>query len=604
MIDEAATVCETEFSVFCLGDKLLLVNKKRIIPHSLHGGKPRCANFRHLSWVFGSKAVWCHMVHAKRRLSAETRLRGTPLAPGVAVGRACFYELCHVELDSPSPSGAKRETQRLTNSLRWLARQRSVLARKSEAKLGPEYAEIFQAHRMMLSDEAFQSQLLWLIEEQGFSAEQAVKTELNRYLQQFQTADSEYLQQRAADIREIQQALLDDLNRRVACRRCRDGANCSVGHCQLGNDHILIGEEIGASLPIETDEHTIGFIVERGGANSHAVILARALGYPVIGNIQQLPGCIPPDAQILVNGNTGEVVLDPTEETLSGYQSAFTAGGQSLQLSDPVPGLKVMANIEQSADVHDAIAAGAEGVGLYRTEMELLVAGRLLSESEQAACYREVIRTMAGKPVCIRLLDLGADKSAEWLASTRQDDPMARQRGARWLLAHPELLREQARALARASKHGPIHVLYPMIVDVGQFLDLRALFDRAVADLQPGGLQHGVLFEVPSACLSARQIMQVADFGCIGTNDLVQYLFAEDRGGGGAAVPSCFETDALLWELIQQISRVARQVGKPMAICGELAGNPDLTCRIMQAGISAISTSPSRIAKVRRAAQS
>jgi len=543
------------------------------------------------------------MAPAKRRLSAETRLKGAPLAPGIAVGRACFYELHTAEPDSVSRAGPQREIQRLGNSLRWLARQRSLLARDAEAKLGPEYAEIFEAHRLMLADESLQSQLLRVIEEKGCSAEEAVETELSRYMEQLGAADSEYLQQRVADIREIQQALLGFLSHRVACRHCKDIVECSVGHCRLGNDHILVGAEISASLPIETDHHTIGYIVEKGGPNCHAVILARALGYPVIGNIRKLPGCIPPDAQILVNGDTGEVILDPTEETLSRYQSAFTAGGQSLHHSEPVPGLKVMANIEQSADVHDAIAAGAEGVGLYRTEMELLVAGRLLSEAEQAARYGDVVRTMAGKPVCIRLLDLGADKTAEWLATTWQGDKVMGQRGARLLLAHPELLREQARALARASRYGPIHVLYPMIVDVGQFLELRALFDQAVADLQPHGLQHGVLFEVPAACLAARQIMQVADFGCIGTNDLVQYLFAEDRGGGGAAAHTCFETDALLWELIQQLSRVARQAGKPMAICGELAGNPDLTGRILQSGIAAISTSPSHIAKVRRAAQ-
>jgi len=544
------------------------------------------------------------MGRAKRRWSAETRLKGVPLAPGIAVGRACFYELHAAEPGSASQAGSQRETQRLSNSLRWLARQRSVLARKSEEKLGPEYAEIFEAHRLMLADECFRSQLLRAIEVKGCSAQEAVETELNRYMEQFEAADSDYLRQRGADIREIQQALLGYLNRRVACRHCRDVAACRVGHCRQGNDHILVGEEISASLPIETDEHTIGFIVEKGGPNCHAVILARALGYPVIGNIQKLPACIPPDAQILVNGDTGEVILDPTEETLSRYRSALTAGGQRLQQSKPVPGLRVMANIEQSADVHDAIAAGAEGVGLYRTEMELLVAGRLLSEAEQAARYSEVVRAMAGKPVCIRLLDLGADKTAEWLVTTQQADAVAGQRGARLLLAHPELLREQARALVRASKYGPIHVLYPMIVDVGQFLELRALFDQAVADLQPSGLQHGVLFEVPAACLAARQIMQVADFGCIGTNDLVQYLFAEDRGGGAVSGHTCFETDALLWELIQQLSQVARQAGKPMAICGELAGNPDLTCRILQAGIAAISTSPSRIAKVRQAAQS
>ena len=542
------------------------------------------------------------MIRAKQSISAETRLQGTPLAPGVAVGRACFYEVCQAETDAASGPMPKRESRRLIDSLRLLSRQRSVLARKSEARLGPEYAEIFEAHRLMLTDKDFQAQLLRVIEEDGLSAERAVESELNRYLEQVQDADSEYLQQRAADIREIQQALLDDLNRRVACRHCRDADDCSVGHCRHGNDHILVGAEISASLPIETDEHTIGFIVQKGGPNCHAVILARALGYPVIGDIQELPACIPPDVQILVNGATGEIILDPTEETLSRYRSSAITGGHKLRRSEPVSGLKVMANIGQAADVQHAIAAGAEGIGLYRSEMELLVAGRLLSETEQAARYGEVISAMAGKPVCIRLLDLGADKNANWLATTQPTDAPAGQRGARLLLNRPELLREQARALARASRKGPVHVLYPMIVHLGQFLELRALFDRAVADLRPSGLQHGVLFEVPSACLSARQIMQVADFGCIGTNDLIQYLFAQDRGGGAEA-HSSFESDALLWELIEQLAQVAREAGKPMAICGELAGNPDLTGRILQAGITTISTSPSRIAEVRRAAQ-
>ena len=270
------------------------------------------------------------MGRTKRCLSAETRLKGVPLAPGVAVGRPCFYEMHHAEPDSTPRASTQLETERLSNSLRWLARQRSVLARKAEAKLGPEHAGIFEAHRLMLADEAFQSQLLRLIQEDGCSAEEAVEIELNRYMEPFEAADSEYLQQRVADIREVQQALLGYLRRRVDCRHCRDLGGCSVGHCRLGNEHILVGEEISASLPIETDDHTVGFIVDKGGPNCHAVILARALGYPVIGNIQQLPGCIPPDAQILVNGDTGEVILDPTAETLSRYQSAFAAGVRSL----------------------------------------------------------------------------------------------------------------------------------------------------------------------------------------------------------------------------------------------------------------------------------
>jgi phosphotransferase system enzyme I (PtsI) len=333
------------------------------------------------------------------------------------------------------------------------------------------------------------------------------------------------------------------------------------------------------------------------------VILARALQRPAVGNILQVSTVIPLAAKVLIDGDTGEVIINPSAATLARYRPALAGAGQGTPVSDPVPGLKVMANIERSTDVHEVVAARAEGIGLYRTEMELLVEGRLLSETEQAARYTDVVRAMAGKPVYIRLLDFGADKAATCLDLSPQGDLRPGLRGAELLLACPELLHTQARALARASRHGPIHVLYPMIVGVNQFRELRARFDEAVANLQSSGLRHGVLFEVPSACLQAQRILGLADFGCIGTNDLIQYLFAADRTNGVLSSDTCLETESVLWRIIQGLSRAAKAAGKPMAICGELAGNPDLTRRVIQAGISAVSTSPSRIAEVRRAAR-
>lgn len=535
---------------------------------------------------------------------AETRLKGAPLSPGIAVGSVCLYVRETRDRVQAPQADPQHEVLRLRQAFKWLGRQLETLARDAHAKVGRENAEIFRVHQLILADEDFQRRLLHAIEERGCTAETAVARELDFYRVQLSTADSEYLRQRASDIREIQLALLDHLNRVVPCRRCKDASHCSVDHCRLGNDHILVGEELSASLPIETDGHTVGFIVEKGGPNSHAVILARAQRRPAVGNIGDLPNSIPLDAQVLINGDTGEVILNPSAETLVRYQDQLSDDGRSLPSVDPVPELKVMANIERSTDVREALVAKAEGIGLYRTEMELLVEGRLLSEAEQRTRYSEVVRAMAGKPVCIRLLDFGADKAATCLQLPQQGGAMPELRGARLLLACTEILRDQARALARASRDGPIHVLYPMIVDVEQFRELRALFDEAVADLQPFELYHGVLFEVPSACLEARRILTAADFGCIGTNDLIQYLFAVDRCEGMESSNTRRETDALLWRLIEDLSRAAQAAGKPMTICGELAGNPDLSHRIIRAGITAVSTSPSRIARVRRAARS
>jgi len=530
---------------------------------------------------------------------ADVRLNGTPLAPGVAVGRACLYQRRDYDPGPEQENDRGQEASRLHRALLRLDNHLEMLARNTAEKLGNESAEIFQAHRLLLADESFRSRLAQAVKVRGLTASRAVKRELDFYRIQLSTAGSEYLRERAGDIKEIQQALLDCLNHAVPYRRCREVSRCSVEHCRLGNDHILVGDELYASLPIETDSHTVGFIVEKGGPNSHAIILARAQHRPAVGNIHNPATVIPLDTQILINGDTGEVILNPSTSTLAQHQHAPSGSAETMHVVDPVAGLRVMANIERFTDVHEALVTGAEGIGLYRTEIELLVAGRMLSEAEQAERYSEIVRVMAGRPVCIRLLDFGADKAAPFLGHAMEENGMAALRGARLLLAHPELLRDQARALVRASRHGPIHVLYPMIVDVEQFHALRTLFDRLVSGLQPSRLQHGVLFEVPSACLQARQILEAADFGCIGTNDLIQYLFAENRASGVDPGNPSYENAPVLWSLIEDLSRAGRETGKPMAICGELAGNPELTRRIIQAGITTVSTAPSRIAGVR-----
>jgi phosphotransferase system enzyme I (PtsI) len=534
--------------------------------------------------------------------SVETRLKGVALSPGVAIGRPCFYVRKERQPDSPPAPPPGNEAQRLRDALRQLARQRELLAEETATLLGPEHAAIFATHQMMLTDNTLQAQLVEAVAGTGRSAQEAVRQVLDGYKAQLSAGDSPYLRQRGADIDEIRQGLLGLLDQTEACRYCRETTDCSIGHCELGNDHILVGKEIAASLPVETDAHTTGFIVEKAGPDCHAVILARALRRPVVGNIVNLPDAIPARAELLVDGDRGEVIINPTAETLAGYGHIRSASPLELEASSPVAGLRVMANISLSGDVGEALAAGAEGVGLYRTEMELLVAGRLLSEDEQALRYSKVVTAMGGRPVCIRLLDLHNDKAAGWLPPLDGDTAL-HERNSHLLLSRPELLQAQARALARASVHGPVHVIYPMIVSVAQFRALRSLFEESIRGMPAAGLQHGVLFEVPAACLAATQIMEAADFGCIGTNDLIQYLFAVDRVGGDSTAHEHFENSGVLWELIADLSRAAARTGKPMAICGELAGNPGLTCRIMRCGISAISTSPTHVAGVRRAAR-
>ncbi len=531
----------------------------------------------------------------------EIRLKGVPLCPGIALGRGCFYLHEATTSAAMTTGNPTHEKRRLAECLTWMTQRLEMLTRETEAKLGPDEADIFRAHRMILEDVYFQQRIFDIIEGTSATAENAVKSQFDRYKAQLEAADSSYLRQRVADITEIQRCLLEHLRQTSPFLRCKDMSRCEIGKCSLGNKHILIVEELTPSLAIEMDNHTVGFLVEKGGPNSHAAILSRALRMPAISGMQNLADTIPLQATILMNGDTGEVIVNPSEQTRLRYQAGLTGRNRTVQIVEPIPELKVMANIARAGDVQEALDAKAEGIGLYRTEMEALAEGRWLSEAEQADRYTQVIEAMAGKPVYIRLFDLGADKTAAWLNLPKEANPALGFRGTRLLLAHPEILRTQARALARACFEQPIHVVYPMITDLEQFQRVRAYFDASVADLKPTSLYHGVLFEVPSACLQARQILREADFACIGTNDLIQFLFATDRTNEAVAHHARPDHPAL-WDLIEDLAQAGEEAGKPISICGECVSIPDITRRIMKAGITSVSASAKLIAGVRRAA--
>ena len=536
------------------------------------------------------------------QLSAEHRLSGTALSPGLAIGRPCFINQKTSTGAGSDAAATDGEQQRLDDALAWMARRLELLARTAAERLGAEEAEIFRAYRMMLEDEFFRQPLFEDVASRGMGAGQALRNRFRECRTGLETADSDYLLQRCADIADIEQGILDYLYGTDSSRFCKDTDACGIGHCRLGNDHILIGKTLTASLPIELDTHTVGFLVEKGSRTSHAVILARALRLPVVGNIHHLPEAVPLDTVVVVNGDAGEVILNPTQQTLSGLRRTLANRVPAIPVYNPLSDFRVMANIDRAADVNQALAAKADGIGLYRTEIEMLAERRMPCAAEQQARYRGLIEAMGERPVTVRLLDLGADKDADWLQKNRSAGPEGC-RGARLLLACPELLREQARALARAASQRPINVLYPMVVDLDQFVSLRALFESCVADLKPALLRHGAMFEVPSACLQARQILEVADFGSIGTNDLIQYLFAADRTCQDGVDGQYFDYHAVLWRLIEELTRVANQAGKPLSICGELAGNPEFAQRIMETGITVVSTGAMHIAAVRQAAQ-
>ena len=526
------------------------------------------------------------------------RFTGLPVSGGVAL--APVYPLDRGGDTVPYycilAAGIETEKRRLQNALRVTSERLEDLIRRVNDRIGPSQANIFVAQQMMVEDPALAVEMMAVIEEKRLNAETAVSRVLDAYESKLTEVDDEYIKERASDIGEIRRRVIEILH-----GGAEEGAEAE--RVVFDEPHIVVAEELTPSETVTLDTaHTAGFITERGGAASHAAILARALGIPAVSGIKDVLGKFNAGEEVLLNGATGEVILRPSQTAVNLYPSARRAAAPRIQSVEPVPGLAVLGNISLASNVELLHAVRAEGVGLYRTEFEFLAAGRVLTEDEQYERYVAVVQAMAGKPVYARLLDFGGDKTATFLHLPAEDNPCLGYRGARFLQGEPQFLVAQARALARASAQGPIHVCYPMIIDLDQFLKLRAIVLQSVRDIAGAQLQHGVMLEVPSACLQARQILDVADFASIGSNDLVQYLFAVDRNN--ELVAENYAPDhPILWSLPEQMVEAARDAQKPLSLCGELGAEPRHLPRLLQTGIQCVSVSPRLIGLARMAAK-
>jgi phosphoenolpyruvate-protein phosphotransferase len=530
----------------------------------------------------------------------ETRFAGLPISGGTAIARVCmFNENRHgdVPLYRVSHEAASQERERLQQAIAVAAEQLDRVIADVREQVGPAEARIFEAHKAILTDHALIHEVSRRIQAQQANVETALVQTLDGYQSRLLQMDDEYIRDRASDIGEVQRRLLDVLADRSPELHCGDHAAC-----RRGRDRIIVAEELTPTLAVGWHaERVRGFVTERGGATSHAAILARGLGIPAVSGIKDIYRILDCGTELLLNGDTGEVVVWPNDETRARYRSTAESPRPVCVAVPPVPGLTLLANISRVSDAALAVDHQAEGIGLYRTEMEFFAAGRILGEEEQYERYSAVLRAMEGKPVCVRLLDLGGDKSAPFFGLPREDNPSLGLRGSRLLLTRRDLLHPQARALARASAHGPVDVLYPMIVGREQFIELKTDFLEATADLPAGQLRHGVMFEVPSACLQARELLQVAEFGSIGTNDLIQFLYAADRNDPLVAGDALLEEPAF-WSLLSQIAIGARETGRTVSICGDMASHVRFLPALTKTQLTTLSVSPRFIPELRRAA--
>jgi len=457
----------------------------------------------------------------------EKIFKGIPVSGGTAVASVCLFDENKHNLPIPSDQkpDPEKEKNRLGKARIFVENQFDLLIQQVKEQIGKSESEIFVAQKLILLDTSMEKKINKIIETDLVYAEQAISTVFNEYEEKIAKIDDEYLKERASDIGEIKRRLINTLQNVIPSFKCTGHSKCSHG-----KNRIVIAKELTPSLLLEFKEKNVkGFVTEHGGITSHTAIIARALGIPAVTGIKDIFNAITCGTETLINGKTGEVILWPKKTTVEKITAAEKSHTKDITIEKPVDGFKVMANISVSEEVSDVKNWNAEGIGLYRTEFEFLSTNAMLNENQQYEKYKQIIESMDGNPVNFRLLDVGGDKNAPFFGIPEEENPHLGYRGSRLLLSRPDLFIPQARAIAKASKGSTINIMYPMIVNLQQFVELKKAFCESIKDLSHGKINHGLMFEVPAACLQADEILKEADFASIGTNDLIQFLFAVDR---------------------------------------------------------------------------
>lgn len=523
-------------------------------------------------------------------------LRGIPGAPGIAIGPIFRFERARVEIRERF-AGLEEEQIRLHSALEAARHQLTALHAQVSQRADATEAAIFEVHREILSDPALIDHVQAAIAD-GSSAAQAWQSATAAQAAELAELSDALLAERAADIRDVGERVL----------RLLTGAE-TAAPALPDEPVIVVAYDLTPSETVALDPaRVLGFCTAVGGPNAHSAILARALDLPAVvgagSRVLELAAGTPS----ILDGTTGTLTVSPDERALAtarrtqqqlGQQRAAAAqAAAEPAITTDGQRIEIAANIGGLDDAQKAAASGAEGVGLLRTEFLFLERTTAPSEEEQFTVYRDIALALHGQPVIVRTLDIGGDKPLPYLDLPAEDNPFLGERGIRLCLAHPELLREQLRAILRAASAGPLRIMFPMIADVSELRAARAIVAELRAKLDAPPVEVGIMIEVPSAALMADILAHEVDFFSIGTNDLTQYTLAMDRTHPTMAAKADGLHPAVL-RLIALTAEAAHAVGKWVGVCGELAADPVAVPILLGLGVDELSISVSAIPTVK-----
>jgi len=528
-------------------------------------------------------------------------LSGLGVSPGLAVGQAFVYrDILHdLERYEIGPHQVEYEHGRIERAVEKVLADLGRSAERVEAELNTDLALIFRAHEAMLHDPSLTKQLREELEHELVNAEQVVKRVFRRWERKFRATANEETRDRGDDVADLSRQLLQALA----------GIQMHVLE-NMSPDSVLVARRLLPSDTVHLSRTSVVAVVaEFGGSASHAALLTREMGIPAVTQVPAACDAIAPGDTVLVDGFAGTVVVAPDAETQAGFAqrvaehriSWAAARERCREPATTVDGVTttVMANIGCREDAVVAADNGADGVGLYRLEQLYLSRKALPTEDELLEIMRSTVEPVAGKPITIRLLDVGADKKLPSLDLSAEVNPFLGRRGVRILLAYPELLETQLRALARLSREQDIRILVPMVTLAQEMPRVRGLLAGATAAVgveRPPPL--GAMIETPAAALCVAEILQYADFLSIGTNDLTQYTMAAGRED--PLVSDYFRDDhPAVLRLLRLVSDAVGDI--PLTLCGELAGRVDVLPFLLGVGIRSLSVAPPLVPTVKGA---
>ncbi|MDT7540930.1 MAG: phosphoenolpyruvate-protein phosphotransferase system enzyme [Acidobacteriota bacterium] len=552
---------------------------------------------------------------AKRKnVRGERRWQGVGVSDGAAVGRVLRVHggaQENVYRATLEAADVRREVRRFHAALRLSRRQLVAVKRRAEQLLGTEHAYIFDAHLLMLEDRKLIDDVEEYIRGERANAEWAVRVVADRLLAVYADIKDDYLRERGSDVEDVMRRLLVALGGEASPHR-------------LSHDAVLVAEELLPSAVADLDfSHVRAVVSDAGGWTSHTAIIARGLGIPAVVGVRDLYRHARTGDEIAIDAATGEVVLRPSTETVERFRANASVGSQTavaaaatvdkdarapLLTSDGIE-IVLRANVELPAEYEGVRRFGARGVGLYRSEFLFSQSGEMPSEDEQFEAYVELANVAGDDGARVRLFDLGGDKLPGG-SSEIERNPALGLRAIRLCLRREDVLRTQTRAVLRAAAHGRLSLVLPMVSDVSDVRRARRIIEeerarlgsegKEIGEIEIGEIEIGAMIEVPAAVIVADRLAREVDFFSLGTNDLVQYTLAVDRGNDEVA--EWFRT--LHPAVLQSISRVlsaATDAGIPAVICGEMAGTPAYAVVLAGLGARDLSMTASAIPRVRRA---